>query len=35
MKDFRPRLRDGIKRMYDKWTDEESRVLIIGDTRTE
>lgn len=32
MSDFRPRMKKGVKRMYKKWTNEESRVLIIGDT---
>ena len=31
-KDFRPRLNGQRKRMYEKWTNEENRVLIIGDT---
>ena len=32
MGDYRPRLRKGTKRMFKKWTNEESRVLVIGDT---
>ena len=31
-KDFRPRLKGQKKEMYKKWTNEESRVLVIGDT---
>ena len=31
-KDFRPRLNGQRKEMYEKWTNEESRVLVIGDT---
>ena len=34
MGDFRPRLRKGTKRMFKRWTDQESRVLVIGDTHT-
>ena len=30
--DFRPRLKGQRKEMFDHWTTEESRVLIIGDT---
>ena len=30
--DFRPRLFGQVKEMYQNWTKEESRVLIIGDT---
>ena len=32
MKDFRPRLKGQKKEMYNSWTKEESRVLVIGDT---
>jgi len=32
MDSIRPRLRGQVKGMYDKWTEDESRVLIIGDT---
>lgn len=32
MGDFRPRLRKGVKKMYNNWTNDDSRVLIIGDT---
>ena len=31
-KDFRPRLNGQRKSMYEKWTNEENRVLVIGDT---
>ncbi len=34
MGDFRPRLRKGTKRMFKRWTNQESRVLVIGDTHT-
>jgi predicted phosphodiesterase len=30
--DFRPRLKGQRKEMFDNWTKEESRVLVIGDT---
>jgi predicted phosphodiesterase len=32
MKDYRPRLKTNTKQMYKKWTNTDSRVLIIGDT---
>jgi len=32
MSDYRPRIRNGMKQMYNKWTNTESRVLVIGDT---
>ena len=31
-KDYRPRMNKSKKQMWEKWTNEESRVLVIGDT---